>query len=223
VKAQDLGQARRAWADDEFFGVAGGKGAPRSVRAHVSKLRMALENVEDQEARKKIRERLGKLLGGTAILRVGGMGDIAIRTRKELAERTIAALRTAIGKGALPGGGVALLACRSTLRRMADHAEDLDERMAFRILSRALEEPARTILRNAGYDPSPLMDQIDRAGAGCGLDVRSGCIVDMARAGIVDSAGVLNAAAHEAVASAALALTIDVLVHKQRPEMSFEP
>jgi chaperonin GroEL len=220
VRPEDLGVARRVWADKGYFGLVGGKGSPRAVREHVARLRSAIENSEDLEVRKTLRERLGRLMGGTAVLWVGGISDTDIKARKELAERTVEAVRATIGKGVLPGGGVALLACRPALQRLAEQSDDSDTRAAYQILIRALEEPTRTILRNAGYDAGPWMDRIDRAGAGYGLDVRSGEIVEMAAAGIIDSAGVLIAAVHEAVASAALALTVDVLVHKKRPKTS---
>ena len=223
MRPGDLGQARRAWADEEFFGIVSGKGSPGAIRAHVAQLRAALEHAKDPQMRQKIRERLGKLLGGTAILWVGGIGEIDIKIRKELTERTLAAVRAAIEVGVVPGGGSALLACRAPLRKLAEQASDLDESMAYRILIRALEEPTRVILSNAGYDSGRWMGEIDRAGPGYGLDVQTGQIVAMAEAGIVDSAGVLQAALHSAIASAALALTVDVMVHPRLPELSFEP
>jgi chaperonin GroEL len=120
----------------------------------------------------------------------------------------------------VPGGGLSLLACRPSLQEMLDQSTDPDERAAYRILIKALEEPVRTILTNAGYDASDVMAEIKRADAGHGFDVRSGQIVDMAKAGIFDAASVQKAAVHSAVASAALALTIDVLVHHKKPQES---
>jgi chaperonin GroEL len=223
LRPGDLGRARRAWADEEFFGIVSGRGSAPAMRTHVAQLRAALENSEDPQTRQKIRERLGKLLGGTAVLWVGGIGEIDIKVRKELAERTLAAVRAAIGVGVVPGGGSALLACRAPLRQLAEQASDLDEAMAYRILIRALEEPTRAILWNAGYDSARAMAEFDRAGPGYGLDVLGGRVAAMAEAGGIDSAGVLEAALHSAIASAALALTVDVIVHTRLPELSFEP
>jgi chaperonin GroEL len=223
VKLEDLGRVRKAWANMENFGVVAGRGLPRALRAHIAQLRAAFNNTSDSQARQMIRERIGQLTGGSAVLWVGSISALDIKARTEMAKRTAEALRGAITKGVLPGGGVALLACRSKLKKMADQAEELDGRTAYRILSRALEEPTRTILHNAGYGPSEYMGKINQARPGFGLDVRSGEIVDMAEAGVIDSAGVLTQAIHAAVSSAALALTIDVLVHKPRPEMSLEP
>jgi len=159
-------------------------------------------------------------MGGSATLWVGGATELEINARKELAQRTSDALRGAITDGVLPGGGVSLLACRPALQEMLDQSTDPDERAAYRILIKALEEPIRTILTNAGYDASEVMAEIKRAEAGYGFDVRSGQIVDIAKAGIFDAASVQKAAVHSAVASAALALTIDVLIHRKTPKES---
>jgi chaperonin GroEL len=222
VKLQDLGRARRAWADRTYFGIIGGKGDPRLLRKHITDLRTAFRQSEDPEVRKKLRERIGKLMGGSATLWVGGVAEREIDARKELAQRASDALRGAIVEGVLPGGGVSLLACRPALQRMLDQSTDPDERAAYRILIRALEEPIRTILTNAGYDASEVMAEIKQAGPGFGFDARSGQVVDVAQAGIFDVASVQKAAVHSAVASAALALTIDVLVHPKKPQESVD-
>jgi len=220
VKIQDLGRARRVWADRTYFGIIGGKGNPRALRKHIVSLRAAFRRADDPDVRRKLQERIGKLMGGSAALWVGGATELEINARKELAQRTSDALRGAITDGVLPGGGVSLLACRPALQEMLDQSTDPDERVAYRILIKALEEPIRTILTNAGYDASEVMAEIKRADAGYGFDVRSGQIVDMAKAGIFDAASVQKAAVHSAVASAALALTIDVLIHRKTPKES---
>jgi chaperonin GroEL len=218
VEPQDLGRARRAWADRTYLGIIGGKGDPRALRAHVASLRATFDGADDPDDRRKLRERIGKLMGGSATLWVGGVTEIEIERRKELADRTADALRGAIVEGVLPGGGVSLLACRPALQQMADQSTDPDERAAYRILVRALEEPIRTILTNAGHDASEVMAEIKQAGTGYGFDVRSGQVVDVAQAGILDAASVQKEAVHSAVAGAALALTVDVLVHRTNYE-----
>ncbi len=222
IKLEDLGRARRAWADRTYFGIIGGRGDPRALRKHIADLRTAFRESEELDARKKLRERIGKLIGGSATLWVGGISELEVSTRKELAQRTADALRGAIIEGVLPGGGVALLACRPALQRLLDQSTDPDERAAYRILIRALEEPIRTILTNAGYDASEVMAEVRRAGAGYGFDVRSGQVADMMEVGIFDAASVQKQAVHSAVASAALALTIDVLIHHKKPKEALE-
>ena len=222
VKLDDLGRARRVWADRTHFGIIGGKGDPRTLRQHIANLRAVFKRIEDQEARKKLRERIGKLMGGSATLRVGGATELEIDERKARAERTSDALRGAIMEGVLPGGGVSLLACRPTLQKMLDQSTDADERAAYRILIKTMETPIRAILENAGYDASEIMAEIKYAGAGKGFDVRSGQVVDVAEAGIFDAANVQRAAVRSAVAGAALALTVDVLVHSKKRKQSLD-
>jgi len=222
VKLGDLGRARRAWADRTYFGIVAGRGEPRALRQHIANLRAAFSKSNDPEARKKLRERIGKLMGGSATLWVGGSTELEMTARKELAQRTSSALRGAITEGVLPGGGVSLRACRPVLQARMDQSTDPDERAAHRILIKALEEPIRTILTNAGYDASEVMAEIKQAGAGHGFDVRSGQVAHMAQAGIFDAASVQREAVHSAVAGAALALTIDVLVHHKQRQQSMD-
>ena len=221
AKLDDLGRVRRAWADREYLGIVGGKGSPLGLRSHVAALRRAIDQTDDLASRKHLRERIGRLLGGAALLRCGGSTDLEINLRKASAERTAEALRGALAHGILPGGGAALLACRRLFSDAAACADSLDERVAYDILSRALEAPTRAIVENAGYDAEPIIAQIDQPGAG--FDARSGQIADMGCAGIVDSAGVIISAVHQAIASAALALTVDVLVHHRSPTTAIDP
>lgn len=218
-----LGRARRVWADPEHFGLVGGKGDARALRVHVANLRTALEHAADPDTRKRLRARVGKLMGGAAILWVGSATATEIEARKEVAERTAEALRNVVRDGVVPGGGVALLNCRLALQQRLKQIDDLEKRAAYQILVKAMEAPIRTILANAGYEASPVIAEIESAGSGYGFDVRCGKVVDMRQAGIWDAAAVLKAAVHGAVASAALALTTDVLVHKKRLLVSFQP
>jgi len=218
VKLQDLGRARRVWADRSRFGIVGGKGDPRSLRKHMMSLRTLFGQAQDPEVRRKLQQRCGKLMGGVATLQVGGATEIEIETRKELAEQAAGALRGAIRDGVLPGGGVTLLACRPVLKRLLDQSADPDERAAYHVLISVMEVPARTIFTNAGYDASEVLAQIKLAGPGYGFDVVSGQVVDMAQAGIFDVATVQKAAVNGAVTTASQALTIDVLVHHKKPE-----
>src|SRR6185369_16388080 len=136
----------------------------------------------------KLQQRIGKLIGGSATLYIGGATELELNARKELAERTAQTLRGAVLEGVLPGGGAALLACRPLLQVQLDRSNSTDERAAYRILLRAIEEPVRTLLSNAGYEASEILGQINRAGPGYGFDLNSRQVVDMAQAGIFDVA-----------------------------------
>jgi chaperonin GroEL len=220
VKVADLGHARRVWVTEDHLGVVGGKGDPRALRAHIASLRGALERAEDGDRRGKLQERIGKLLGGSATLWIGGASVVDKEAREEVARRTADAMRGALREGVLIGGGISLLRCRSRLRRLLAASVDEDERTAYGILLRALEEPIRTIVANAGYDGGEVMAGVGHAPSGWGFDVRSGQLVDMAEAGIFDVASVHRAAVQGAITAAALALTVDVLVHPTNPEVT---
>jgi len=223
VNPTDLGRARRVWADRFHFGVVGAQGDPRRLREQIVTLRRALEQAKDTDARRGLQQRIGKLMGGSAILWVGGATESEIDMRKELAQRTADALRGAVMEGVLPGGGASLLACCPQLRQMLDQSTDPDERTAYRMLLRAMEEPARTIIANAGYDASELMAEIRRAGPGYGFDVVSGQVVDVQQVGILDVATVQKAAVRSAISGAALALTVDILVRYKKPGVNLKP
>lgn len=221
IQPSDLGQARRAWASTDYFGIVGGQGDPRLLRQHIAKLRSALTNVKDPDIRKRLQERIGKLLGGSAILYVGANTPLAIEARKALAERTAEAMRGAIRNGVLPGGGVAFLDCKQLLQKKKRAAQDLDERMAYHILLTAIEIPIRTLLENAGLRSDEELARIALAGSGSGFDVVKGKVVNMMAAGIYDSASVLKEAMFSALHGAALALTVDVLIHSKNPPSRF--
>lgn len=223
VTPEHFGRARLAWANQEYFGIIGGGGDPKALRQHIAALRDAFRRIKDADTRKKLRARIGKLMGGTATLWIGGFTPSDIEFKKELAERASDAVRGAMLEGVLPGGGVALLACQPAVERLLKEATDADGRAAFRILHRALEEPMRAVIENAGYDPSAIMAQVRHAPAGYGFDAARGAVVNMAEAGVFDSAAVLGQAVLTAVTGAGLALTTDVLVHKRRPTQEFNP
>ena len=228
-QVQDLGYARRAWAAESLFGLYGGKGDLKAVRQHISRLQGMLKQVNARLApgeniaheKEKLQKRLGRLLGGVAILRVGGISESEREARKEMAQRAVAALRLALQGGVAAGGGAALLEARLALANLPrPHAET---EIAYRILARALEEPMRTIAKNAGYQPDLIIEKAKDAPPGCGLEARSGKIVVMRQSGVLDSARVLEKAVEIGVAGAAIALTTDIIVHHKKPKEAIEP
>lgn len=218
LRPADLGRARRAWADRAHLGVIGGKGEPRPLRRHIASLQAALGAADEPLRRAGLRQRLGKLLGGSSTVTVGGGAESEIKLRETQARKVVELLRAALRDGVLPGGGAALLRCRGRLQRDLAAAGSVDEQAAYRILLRAVEEPLRTIVANAGYEPADVLAQLRGAAEGCGFDVRAGQAVDMAAAGIYDVATAQKAAARAAISGAASALTIDTLVHKRERE-----
>jgi chaperonin GroEL len=228
IKLSDLGRARRIWADYKHFGIVGGKGDPKALRQHIAQLRNAFEHTDTVQAREALQKRIGKLMGGTATLWVGGATEMEVKARVEVAKRTAATMRAAMREGVLPGGGVALLACRPALKARLAESTEPDERAAYQILIKATEAPFRTIVSNAGYDDADVMAEVrlagrEKGGQSHGFDVISGKIVDVTQAGIYDATAVQKAAFYGALSTAALALTIDVLVHRAELEQASSP
>ena len=220
-RPEDLGYARRAWATESLFGIYGGKGDPRRIRQQMVNLRGMIKLTEQENEKQMLIKRLGRMSGGTAIFRVGAITDTARETRKGVAERAVTSLRTAIQGGVTPGGGAALLNAQSGLAGLP--AENEEETIAYRILARALEEPMRTIVTNAGFQPDVVLDHVKSSPAGYGFDVLTEKITDMKQAGILDSLTVLEKALDIAVSGAAITLTTDVIVHVKEPRESINP
>jgi chaperonin GroEL len=220
-QVSDLGRVRRAWATESLFGIYGGKGDARKLRQHVVQLRGQLRLAELDHDRRELQQRIGRASGGTVIMRVGGYTDAEVEQRTGIAEQAVKALRKSVNGGVVPGGGAALLAARDALKGLPVVHDE--QRAAYRILARALEEPMRTIARNAGAQPDIIIEKVKECPVGFGYDARARQIVDTRQAGILDSAMVLKTALEIAVRSAALVLTTDVIVHHKQPKESLEP
>ncbi len=221
IASVNIGRARRAWASTRNFGIIGGKGDPRQLRRHVSNLQTQYQRSDDPQHRDRLQARIGKLMGGSATLWIGGLSETEIDRRKELAETTADAMRAAVKEGVLPGGGMALARCRQRLAPMLANGADPDERAAFRILYDALLEPARAIYENAGYEPGEVFARLAHAADQRSFDVMSGEIVEGRQ--LLDSAATQKEALRNAVLTAGMALTIDVLVHHKTPEIARSP
>ena len=217
-----LGQARRLWVDRTMFGIVSGRRNARDLRQHLNELKARYEKATDSKEREALQTRIGKLMGGVATLLVGGNTELELKARKELAQQTAKTLRRAVTGGVVPGGGVALLDCQPPLADALANTDNSDERAAYRILHDAVAAPLRTICNNAGYDEA-MVAKVRLAGPGHGLDVRTGEVVVTAENGIYDAAPVLKAVVEYAITSAALALTVDVLVHHKSPQNVTEP
>jgi chaperonin GroEL len=222
VKVDDFGKARRAWADTFHFGLSGGRGDPRQFRQHIAELRAQFQRMTEKDERQRALKRIGGLMGGSAVLWVGANTPLEVDQRKALAQRTADAMRGALRDGVLPGGGVALLACKPALHARYQQAANDDERAAYAMLLQAVEIPARTLWANAGLDASATLAQVIQAGAPHSYDVIRRQMVNAAEQGPFDSAAVLQQALLTAVHGAALALTVDVFIHRTNPPESME-
>ena len=217
LKPAHLGRARRAAAEMESFSIVGGKGDLRQYRSHIRDLQQAYRLAEEPEARQTLQARIGQLMGGSATLFTGGLTPQECEARKNLAEHTATVMRSAILDGVVPGGGAALLMVRPCLAERRQQARDDDERAAYSLLLEAMEAPFRTLLANSGYDLGRTQVLMEQAKAGAGFDLKTGKLVDMVAAGIVDPAAVLKEAVRSAIGSAGLLLATDAIVHRKNP------
>lgn len=223
VTPEHFGQARHVWATHHQFGIRAGRGNPRKLREHITTLEKAFSVNKDSDERQHLEARIGKLMGGTATLWIGGSTEPEIELRKALAERVASTMRSAVREGAVLGGGRALMNICSVLEKRRDAASDADEGAAYHILIKAFDEPARAICENAGYDPSEVLAKLSCEDCTQGFDVLTNSMVNMVDAGILDCAAVQKMAVRNAISTAALALTIDVLVHHRKPEIVGQP
>ena len=217
VKLENLGRARRAWADKEYLGIEAGLGDPRSLRQHLADLRSAMARANNTDDKRRLQKRISRLIYGSGVLWIGATTPLALEARKELAQRTVEAMRGALREGIVPGGGVALLNLKPLLQAEARQTKDTDALAAYRLLQTAVEAPFRALVSNAGYSPSEVLAQMAPRPSSQGFDVLHGEVKDMLPAGIVDAASVVKCALGSAIRSAALALTIDALVLRSNP------
>lgn len=217
IQTSDFGIAEQVWANQDYFCIVEDADGGQRRAAHLTELHERLQNKTlTDEQYTLLRDRIGQLQGASATLLVGGVGQSDIDDRKAKLKEIVSTLRSSLNQGIIPGGGVALLNCQFALRNQMN-SDDTDERAAYRILAHALEMPLRQILVNAGVEASEVLVRIQNEPSGHGFDVAKGNIRPMLDVGIVDSAGVVAAALGQAVSSAALALTVDVLVHHRNP------
>jgi len=209
ARLEDLGRAQRVWANRDYFSIIGGYGDPARIRQRIAMIKSELPTVTDDYEREKMRERLGKLAGGVAILRVGAATKTELEEKKNRAERAVALIRAAVEEGVVPGGGAAYLALIPALERIEAQG---DEKVGVRILQRALEEPLRAIVENAGYESDPIIAELQTRPRGWGFDVLRGTFVDMREAGILDATKVLRLALEKGVSGAIMAFTTEALV-----------
>lgn len=213
AQIDQLGRSDEVQAIRSGFTLIGGKGRPADVRQRVADLRSQLTGAPYGRDRDRLVERTGKLVGGVALLKVGGVTESERTYFKNRAEEAVRSLRLALDGGVVAGGGAAYLACLPVLDQL-ELAED--EAAAIPVLRSALVAPLATIVRNAGFESSPILARLADSPPGSGFDVNSGQIVAMLAAHIVDPLAVASEALRIGMSGALMALTTDAAVHKPR-------
>jgi chaperonin GroEL len=215
VTLNDLGSAKTIQIDKDDTTIIDGAGSREDIEGRVKQIRTQIEETTSDYDREKLQERLAKLVGGVAVIKVGAATETEMKERKARVEDALNATRAAVEEGIVPGGGVALLRCLSTLESMN---LDGEERFGVNIVKRALEEPLRIIANNAGHEGSVVVQRVKNESNSLGFNAETEIYEDLIKAGITDPTKVVRLALQNAGSVAGLLLTTDVVVAEKPKE-----
>jgi chaperonin GroEL len=210
VTINDLGEAKKVVVAKENTTIIDGAGKPADIKARVESIRRQVEEATSDYDKEKLQERVAKLSGGVALIKVGAATEIEMKEKKARVEDALHATRAAIEEGVVPGGGVALIRALKALDKLEGANED--QTVGIRILSRAIEEPLRNIVENAGEDPAVILNQVKAGKGAYGYNAATGEFGDMLEEGILDPTKVTRLALQNAASVAGLLLTTEVMV-----------
>jgi chaperonin GroEL len=205
----DLGRARKVVADKDNTTIVEGKGSEGDIQARIKQIKAQVDETTSDYDKEKLQERLAKLAGGVAVIKVGAATEVELKEKKHRVEDALSATRAAVEEGILPGGGVALINASPALDKVKAEA---DEATGLAILKRALEEPMRWIAENAGQEGSVVVDKVKRSKKGVGYDALKGDYGDMVAKGIIDPLKVTRTGLENASSIANMILTTESLV-----------
>jgi len=214
VELEMLGRARKVISTKENTIIVGGKGKKADIEARINQIKREIETTESEFDKEKLQERLGKLVGGVAVIKVGAPTEVEQKARQHKAEDALSATKAAIEEGIVPGGGVALLRACTVLDNLRVRG---DEKTGVEILKRALEEPLRMIAQNAGVEGSVVVEEVKKRKGGYGFNAQTLQYEDLMQSGIVDPTKVVRSALENAVSGAAMLLTTECVV-AEKPE-----
>jgi len=216
VTLEQLGKAKTIRVEKENTTIINGSGKKADIQKRIEQIRAQMEQTESEYDKEKFSERLAKLTGGVAIIRVGAATEADMKQKKGRVEDALHATRAAVAEGILPGGGVALIRAIPHVKEISKKL-DGDEKLGVDIVARALEKPIRTIAENSGTDGAVVADEVrqrDEKSGNIGYNANTGEYVDMFKAGIVDPTKVTRSALQNAASIAGLMLTTEVLITK---------
>ncbi|MGB8655960.1 MAG: chaperonin GroEL, partial [Candidatus Acidiferrales bacterium] len=210
VKIEELGRAKKVIIDKDNTTIIEGAGKATEIEGRIKQLRAQIEDSSSDYDKEKLQERLAKLVGGIAVIKVGAATETELKEKKARVEDAMHATRAAVEEGIVPGGGVALLRCIPALEKLK---LEEDEAVGVNIVKRALEEPARQIAQNAGHEGAVIIGRVrDSKEENFGFNAETGEFGDMIRAGVIDPAKVTRLALQNAASIVALMLTTEVLI-----------
>jgi chaperonin GroEL len=205
-----LGRARKVVVDKDTTTIIDGAGDSESIKGRIKQIKSEIETTDSDFDREKLQERLAKLAGGVAVVKVGAATETEMKEKKHRVEDALQATRAALEEGIVPGGGVALLTATDAID--LDAFSDPDERTGASIIVRALEEPLRQLAYNAGLEGSIVVNEVRKAVAGQGLNVDTGEVEDLVKAGIIDPTMVTRSALQNAASIAKNILMTEAIV-----------
>ena len=218
LKIEDLGQAKKVTIDKDNTTIVDGAGSPASIEGRVKQLRAQVEDTTSEYDREKLQERLAKLVGGVAIIKVGAATETEMKEKKARVEDAMHATKAAVEEGIVPGGGVALLRASKVLQELT---LDDDEQIGVKIIARAIEEPLRWIATNAGHEGSIVVQKVREMGPEEGFNAQTEKFENLVQAGVIDPTKVVRSALQHAASIASLLLTMEAVI-TQIPEKSMD-
>src|ERR1700733_3752272 len=224
VRLEDLGRAKRVTVDKDNTTIVDGNGTQKATEGRIKQLRTQIEETTSDYDREKLQERLAKLAGGVAIIKVGAATETEMKEKKARVEDALHATRAAVEEGIVPGGGVALLRAAKAL---ADHKLDGDEQIGLNIIARACEEPLRQIVLNAGLEGAVVVEKVrENKDPNFGYNAATGKYEDLVAAGVIDPTKVTRTALQNAASIASLMLTTEAMISEipeRNPAPSMNP
>jgi chaperonin GroEL len=221
VTLEMLGRAKKVEVEKETTTIVSGAGAKKDITGRIQQIKAQIEETTSDYDKEKLQERLAKLAGGVAVIRVGGATEVEVKERKDRVDDAVHATKAAVEEGVLPGGGVALLRTAKALDKLKV-AND-DQKTGIDIVRRALQAPARQIAQNAGEDSSVVVNRVlEKSDYAHGYDAQSGSYGDMYAKGIIDPAKVVRTALQDAASVAGLLITTEAMI-AERPEKKPAP
>jgi chaperonin GroEL len=217
VTLKDLGRAKKIVIDKDDTTIIDGVGTKSGIEGRCNEIRKQIEETTSDYDREKLQERLAKLIGGVAVVKVGAATETEMKEKKARVEDALHATRAAVEEGIVPGGGVALLRVRGALDGLEEGLTEQDQRAGLRLLRRALEEPLRWIAQNAGIDGSIVIDKVKSGKGAFGFNAQTEVYEDLMQAGVIDPTKVVRAALQNAASVATLLLTTAAAV-AEKPE-----
>jgi chaperonin GroEL len=228
VRVEDLGRAKKITIDKDNTTIVEGAGSKSAIEGRVKQIRTQIEDTTSDYDREKLQERLAKLVGGVAVIKVGAATETEMKEKKARVEDAMHATKAAVEEGIVPGGGVALLRATTALENLLKKTDDADERLGVEIVRRAAEEPIRWIAQNAGLEGSIVASKVKEAkDKEFGFNAQTETYENLTKAGVIDPVKVVRTALQNAASISALLLTTEALVseipEKEKPAPAMPP